>query len=289
MSFYSKLKTHLDKVLPDQIGREYNEKCFQRKTSNIDRINQITKKLSGITLKKSNSVKEIHTVYVPVPNTERPRLSNNNDTKVMNDSAQYWKELFRKEKEKNAELENDIIILHRRIDELESEQSEKKQNLPNQKELLKEIKELQEFKENVYQISQRYDEINESIIESLREIEILFQQMSKNKFNFNTKMIGMEKIKGNFEEVIRKVLETLNAKQDEYNYLLSTKNEEIKNLLDQIEQFKEKNVFNAKEYLAKTAWLLKKRRENNDINLDDYCEEYMGTKKRLTKSSSGAL
>lgn len=98
--------------------------------------------------------------------------------------------------------------------------------------LIKENEVLRRFKENVFAISKKYDEINESVLLSLKEIDHLFTQMNDAKGGINDlkKMQTIESSIHTFEKVINTLVDMMKSKQDEYNYLIEIRENEINQL-----------------------------------------------------------
>lgn len=190
-------------------------------------------------------------------------------------SIEYLQDLLEKEQAKNETYRNDIIILNRRIDELELALEEKGNDKIGDNELIKENTELKIFKESVFSLSKQYDEINENIIIALSEINRLFQKLNEKKFNMDIELKSktLNTIQNNFENVIQNLLNTMKIKQDEYNLLLNEKEKDVQKILLQNDLMKKKHLQSQREFFEKTAWLLKRRREsyyNNENNHSNY-------------------
>ena len=111
-------------------------------------------------------------------------------------------------------------------------------------EIIKENVELKKFKENVYNISKQYDEINENIIVSLNEIDRLFQKLNDKNFDMNLdlQIKTLTGIKTNFEGAITNLIDTMKLKQEEYNLLLEEKEKEVKKVLAENDVLKKKYI-----------------------------------------------
>lgn len=147
-------------------------------------------------------------------------------TRFINESN-YYKKLFEEEKVKNKKLKNNILLLNKRIDELEYELSIKsKSESPT---LQKENEELKLFKQKVYLFSMKYDELNENILESLKEIDNIIESLEKSniKISFSIKLNELSKTADSFKSIVTQMSNFMTCKQEEYNVLLKQKELEI--------------------------------------------------------------
>ena len=157
----------------------------------------------------------------------------NNENK--NNICKYQK-LFIEEKIKNEKLCENIIQLNNHIEELKYQLNIKsQQNIINDDIIIlkKENEQLKHFKQKVYEISLKYDEVNKNILFCLKNIETaveLFNANNPNVNNIENKNINFNKISDNFNSIINNLNNFLKTKEDEYNILLMQKESEIQNL-----------------------------------------------------------
>ena len=157
----------------------------------------------------------------------------NNENK--NNICKYQK-LFIEEKIKNEKLCENIIQLNNNIEELKFQLNIKsQQNIINDDIIMlkKENEELRHFKQKVYEISLKYDEVNKNILFCLKNIEAAVELFNANNPNINdidNKNTNFNKISDNFNSIINNLNNFLKTKEDEYNILLMQKESEIQNL-----------------------------------------------------------
>ena len=157
----------------------------------------------------------------------------NNENK--NNICKYQK-LFIEEKIKNEKLCENIIQLNNHIEELKYQLNTKsQQNIINDDIIMlkKENEELKHFKQKVYEISLKYDEVNKNILFCLKNIEAAVELFNANNPNINdidNKNTNFNKISDNFNSIINNLNNFLKTKEDEYNILLMQKESEIQNL-----------------------------------------------------------
>jgi len=157
----------------------------------------------------------------------------NNENK--NNICKYQK-LFIEEKIKNEKLCENIIQLNNNIEELKFQLNIKsQQNIINDDIIMlkKENEELRHFKQKVYEISLKYDEVNKNILFCLKNIETaveLFNANNPDINNIENKNTNFNKISDNFNSIINNFNNFLKTKEDEYNILLMQKEGEIQNL-----------------------------------------------------------
>lgn len=102
--------------------------------------------------------------------------------------------------------------------------------------LVNENQKLKNFQNQVLKISKNYDDINEAMAESIKKVQSLLEDV-KNRLSSNKQdqvKNRVEEIYENFNTIVVNVDSVLQAKQDEYNFLLDTKEKEIKFLRDEI-------------------------------------------------------
>lgn len=111
----------------------------------------------------------------------------------------------------------------------------------NRDKLIRENEELRKFKDTVFSISKRYDEINKGVLISLKEMDQLFAQMNEagEGMTYFNKMGAIESSINTFENVINTLEVMMKSKQDEYNFLIGTRENEIKQLCYHREQLED--------------------------------------------------
>ena len=171
-------------------------------------------------------------------------ISNNNT----NNFCKYQK-LFMDEKIKNKNLCENIMQLNNHIEELKYQL-----NIKCQKQIInddiimlkKENEELRIFKQKVYEISSKYDEVNKNILFCLKNIESAVDLFNSNYQNINSveyKNTTFNKISDNFNSIINNLNNFLKTKEAEYNILLMQKETEIHNLKDKLSNINNVNKF----------------------------------------------
>ena len=171
-------------------------------------------------------------------------ISNNNT----NNFCKYQK-LFMDEKIKNKNLCENIMQLNNHIEELKYQL-----NIKCQKQIInddiimlkKENEELRIFKQKVYEISSKYDEVNKNILFCLKNIESAVDLFNSNYQNINSveyKNTTFNKISDNFNSIINNLNNFLKTKEAEYNILLMQKETEIQNLKDKLSNINNVNKF----------------------------------------------
>ena len=171
---------------------------------------------------------------------EEINLTNPNPSNINNESNNLnacQKQLL-EERIKNKNYSENIIILTKHIEELESKLKKNNPNVQNinmNEELMKlkqENKELKQFKEKVYSFSMKYDELNKDIINSLKSIEKIIEIYNLNDFNKNyeNEKNNFNTISNNFQLILDNLNNYITVKQDEYNMLLMEKDNELKEL-----------------------------------------------------------
>lgn len=285
MSFYKSILSNIESLKSSIRPSFQSQKTFNNFNINSNRVPSKNERLRKISealhapMQRSNSM---------VNNNLTAREPNISPQKKISPTVDYLQELLTKEQEKNEKYKNDILVLNRRIDELEMQIKMKGNNVETEEkrdddEILKENEELKKFKENVYNISKQYDEINENVIVALNEIDRLFQKLNDKNFDMNLelKIKTLTGIKTNFEGAITNLIDTMKLKQEEYNLLLEEKEKEVQKVLAENDVLKKKYIKSEKEFFEKTAWLIKRRREQgyqNGENVDDIFGDYFKNK-----------
>lgn len=171
-------------------------------------------------------------------------ISNNNT----NNFCKYQK-LFMDEKIKNKNLCENIMQLNNHIEELKYQLNIKcQQQIINDDIIMlkKENEELRIFKQKVYEISSKYDEVNKNILFCLKNIESAVNLFNSNYQNINSveyKNTTFNKISDNFNSIINNLNNFLKTKEAEYNILLMQKETEIHNLKDKLSNINNVNKF----------------------------------------------
>jgi len=171
-------------------------------------------------------------------------ISNNNT----NNFCKYQK-LFMDEKIKNKNLCENIMQLNNHIEELKYQLNIKcQQQIINDDIIMlkKENEELRIFKQKVYEISSKYDEVNKNILFCLKNIESAVDLFNSNYQNINSveyKNTTFNKISDNFNSIINNLNNFLKTKEAEYNILLMQKETEIHNLKDKLSNINNVNKF----------------------------------------------
>ena len=166
-----------------------------------------------------------------------------NPSRINNESTdlQTYKRLLIEEKMKNKNYSENIVLLTKHIEELESKI--KNNNNPNTSnnynnvddeimKLKQENKELKKFKEKVFSFSMKYDELNKDIINCLKSIEKIIEiyNLNDSSKNVECEKQNFEKISINFQLILDNLNNFITMKQDEYNMLLIEKDNEMKKL-----------------------------------------------------------
>lgn len=193
-------------------------KSYLRRKSDYPRSQKIKKLIEEINLSNSNV------------NPNKPRQSQNEQNIVLN-----CQKLLIEEKMKTKNYYDNIKLLNKHINELESKISNNYQDNYIKDELIKlrqENKELKLFKEKVFEFSMKYEEINIDIfncIKSIEKIVHLFNMDNTNK-DIEYKNDNLNKISDNFKSILENLSNYISVKQDEYNTLLLEKENEIERL-----------------------------------------------------------
>ena len=171
-------------------------------------------------------------------------ISNNNT----NNFCKYQK-LFMDEKIKNKNLCENIMQLNNHIEELKYQLNIKcQQQIINDDIIMlkKENEELRIFKQKIYEISSKYDEVNKNILFCLKNIESAVDLFNSNYKNINSveyKNATFNKISDNFNSIINNLNNFLRTKEDEYNILLVQKDNEIQTLKNKLSNVNNINKF----------------------------------------------
>lgn len=276
MSFYKTILSEIETLKNScRPPRPQQSLALKNSNSNYGGVISKNQRLRRIAESLHSPIRRTYSAVSPsnsnLISSKTTRYFNNN----YSPSIEYLQDLLEKEQAKNETYRNDIIILNRRIDELELALEEKGNYKRGDNELIKENTELKIFKQSVFSLSRQYDEINENIIVALSEINRLFQKLNEKKFNMGIelKLKTLNSIQSNFENVIQNLLNTMKIKQDEYNLLLNEKENDVQKIMQQNDLMKKKHLQSQREFFEKTAWLLKRRRESYSNN-DDYHSNY---------------
>ena len=153
------------------------------------------------------------------------------------------------EKIKNKNLCENIMQLNNHIEELKYQLNIKcQQQIINDDIIMlkKENEELRIFKQKVYEISSKYDEVNKNILFCLKNIESAVDLFNSNYQNINSveyKNTTFNKISDNFNSIINNLNNFLKTKEDEYNILLMQKDNEIQTLKNKLSNINNINKF----------------------------------------------
>ena len=176
------------------------------------------------------------------------KLDKNINNSNTNNFCKYQK-LFMDEKIKNKNLCENIMQLNNHIEELKYQLNIKcQQQIINDDIIMlkKENEELRIFKQKVYEISSKYDEVNKNILFCLKNIESAVDLFNSNYQNINSveyKNTTFNKISDNFNSIINNLNNFLKTKEAEYNILLMQKETEIQNLKDKLSNINNVNKF----------------------------------------------
>ena len=120
------------------------------------------------------------------------------------------------------------------------------------KKLKNEIKELRTFKNKIFQISKIYDNINQEIFAALGKIQKLSEELNKSYYNkvnddyltinYDFEINCHENIHKTIQEIFNYIVKFLKNKQDEYNYLIQTKDIKLDEVLKQKKNLEEKII-----------------------------------------------
>ena len=188
---------------------------------------------------------------------------NNNNT---SNFCKYQK-LFMDEKIKNKNLCENIMQLNNHIEELKYQLNIKcQQQIINDDIIMlkKENEELRIFKQKIYEISSKYDEVNKNILFCLKNIESAVDLFNSNYKNINSveyKNATFNKISDNFNSIINNLNNFLRTKEDEYNILLVQKDNEIQTLKNKLS-----NVNNINKFVEEAKNNINENIIENNIN-----------------------
>lgn len=251
-SFYNQILTHLDVFLSQSNSYHTPNKIKRSLSFSPDlRSSFLSQNLStSARLKKlASSIESQKTKRSPL------RDSNSSFTDLQM-KVDYLEKSLNEEKLKNVNYISEISHL-KKINQkfemqLKTHQNNSSINQYNHKAidyLLKENEELKKFKENVFVLSKRYDDINESVLVSLQQIDMLFTEInhSRNTMSYSNKVEFVESSRASFETVINKLVDMMKSKQDEYNYFISEKEREINELIQEKKALKNLNTTNTIE------------------------------------------
>ena len=120
------------------------------------------------------------------------------------------------------------------------------------KKLKNEIKELRTFKNRIFQISKIYDNINQEIFAALGKIQKLSEELNKSYYNkvnddyltinYDFEINCHENIHKTVQEIFNYISKFLKNKQDEYNYLIQTKDIKLDEVMKQKKNLEEKII-----------------------------------------------
>ena len=120
------------------------------------------------------------------------------------------------------------------------------------KKLKNEIKELRTFKNRIFQISKIYDDINKDIFAALGKIQKLSEELNKSYYNkvnddyltinYDFEISSHENIHKTIQEIFNYISKFLKNKQDEFNYLLQTKDIKLDEVTKQKKNLEERIV-----------------------------------------------
>ena len=120
------------------------------------------------------------------------------------------------------------------------------------KKLKNEIKELRTFKNKIFQISKIYDNINQEIFAALGKIQKLSEELNKSYYNkvnddyltinYDFEINCHENIHKTIQEIFNYISKFLKNKQDEYNYLIQTKDIKLDEITKQKKNLEEKII-----------------------------------------------
>ena len=148
--------------------------------------------------------------------------------------------LYMQEKEEKIRYFNIIKSLESKINDLERELAEKSTKCYCK--LISENEQLSNFKSKVYAFSQKYDELNVNFLALIKSVDTTFQNLSLNKQlkKFDFFMEEMGKTYNNFKDLFNTLAKFMTNKQEEYNFLLKTKDDDITQLKFEICEIKKK-------------------------------------------------
>ena len=120
------------------------------------------------------------------------------------------------------------------------------------KKLKNEIKELRTFKNKIFQISKIYDNINQEIFAALGKIQKLSEELNKSYYNkvnddyltinYDFEINCHENIHKTIQEIFNYISKFLKNKQDEFNYLIQTKDIKLDEITKQKKNLEERII-----------------------------------------------
>ena len=120
------------------------------------------------------------------------------------------------------------------------------------KKLKNEIKELRIFKNKIFQISKIYDNINQEIFAALGKIQKLSEELNKSYYNkvnddyltinYDFEINCHENIHKTIQEIFNYISKFLKNKQDEFNYLIQTKDIKLDEITKQKKNLEERII-----------------------------------------------
>ncbi len=104
--------------------------------------------------------------------------------------------------------------------------------------LIVENQKLKAFQNGVFDLSKKYDDVNENMIDEMKQIG-QFLNLSKNEISIEEAprkdiICKFVLILAHFEKLVENVEKTIEIKQSEYNFLLETKDQEVKFMSEEI-------------------------------------------------------
>ena len=120
-----------------------------------------------------------------------------------------------------------------------------KQYIADNEENVKKINELNNFKQKIIQFSKTYDGINNAIYLALNNVQNFFIDLN-NKYNvnipinFELEIRQYNKVQNSFNDILLYIKDYYDAKYNEYNYILDSKEKELKLLEEENNSLKNK-------------------------------------------------
>ena len=181
-----------------------------------------------------------------------------NDSKlnyIQNPSESYYKELFLKVQSQNDAYESKIFSLEKENESLKQSLREMEilfvSKNKTESKLLDENEKLRLFRENVYLFSQKYDEFNENILDLIKTIDTIVQNIVSTTSDEYEGFLSRENRLLNKKtiEILNEMSKFYNFKQEEYNYLLRQKDKIIESLKYEVDALKRKNSTSFQKYI----------------------------------------
>ena len=223
--------------------------------------------------------KKIRKLIEELNSSNKSYLINNNYNKNYDEHNNLYicQKLLLEERMKNKNYTDNIIKLNNHIDELEYQLSQKCEHQIMNDEFIrlrKENEELKLFKQKVYEYSTKYDEINNDILNCLKNIEKIvdsYQSINQNTNYKEDKNNILDKISDNFNSIVKNLTNYLKTKQNEYNSLLMEKENEINKLKQEFNNKSNINKYSeSAKYTNNIEIDVDNRNKDNDDNNKDY-------------------